>query len=79
MEEKQVTIDNKRYVMSDNFIVFATQNPLEFEGTYTLPEAQLDRFMVRIIMEYPSIDDELQILTTTLNTGSINEKLNGHK
>lgn len=76
MEEKQVTIDNNRYDMSENFIVFATQNPLEFEGTYTLPEAQLDRFMVRIIMDYPSVDDELQVLASALTVGNFNEQLN---
>jgi MoxR-like ATPase len=73
MEEKQVTIDNLRYDMSENFMVFATQNPLEFEGTYTLPEAQLDRFMVRILLDYPGADDELEVLASALQAGSTNE------
>jgi MoxR-like ATPase len=63
MEERQVTVDNVTYPMSNDFIVFATQNPLEFEGTYALPEAQLDRFMVRIVMEYPTEEEESAILT----------------
>ena len=62
MEERQVTVDNATYPMSEHFIVFATQNPLEFEGTYALPEAQLDRFMVRIIIDYPSEHEEMRIL-----------------
>ncbi len=75
MEEKQVTIDNNRYDMRENFIVFATQNPLEFEGTYTLPEAQLDRFMVRVIMDYPSAEEELQVLASALTVDNFNELL----
>jgi MoxR-like ATPase len=75
MEEKQVTVDNFRYDMSGNFIVFATQNPLEFEGTYALPEAQLDRFMVRIIMEYPTPDEELAVLATALHTAGVNQQI----
>jgi MoxR-like ATPase len=62
MEERQVSCDNSTYKLSRNFIVFATQNPLEFEGTYALPEAQLDRFMVRIIMDYPAPEEETAIL-----------------
>jgi MoxR-like ATPase len=69
MEERQVTVDNSTYAMSSDFIVFATQNPLEFEGTYALPEAQLDRFMVRLMLDYPSADEETLILSTPL-TGS---------
>jgi MoxR-like ATPase len=63
MEERQVTVDNKTYSVDENFIVFATQNPLEFEGTYTLPEAQVDRFMVRIRMDYPTDGEELEIIS----------------
>lgn len=76
MEEKQVTVDNYRYDMSHNFIVFATQNPLEFEGTYALPEAQLDRFMVRISIEYPSPQEEFAILTSALQTTGVNQQIN---
>ena len=75
MEEKQVTIDNSRYDMSENFMVFATQNPLEFEGTYTLPEAQLDRFMVRILFDYPDAEEELAVLESALEVSGINELL----
>lgn len=76
MEEKQVTIDNKRYDMSENFIVFATQNPLEFEGTYALPEAQLDRFMIRVIMDYPHIEEEMKVLSSALTRDAVNDHLN---
>lgn len=69
MEEHQVTIDNRTYDLPGNFIVFATQNPLEFEGTYMLPEAQTDRFMVRILMDYPTEDEEFQILRLPLDHG----------
>ena len=62
MEERQVTIDGTRYPLSGNFTVFATQNPVEFEGTYPLPEAQLDRFLLKIRVGYPSAEEEMQIL-----------------
>ena len=62
MEEKQVSFDGMTYQMQAPFLVFATQNPLEHEGTYRLPEAQLDRFLFKIVVDYPSVDDELQIL-----------------
>ena len=62
MEERQVTIDGTRHPLSPAFTVFATQNPVEFEGTYPLPEAQLDRFLLKIRAEYPTAADELQLL-----------------
>ena len=62
MEEKQVTIDGTRYELSKSFAVFATQNPIEFEGTYPLPEAQLDRFLVKIRISYPDAEQEAQVL-----------------
>ena len=62
MEERQVTIDGASYPLPENFTVLATQNPIEFEGTYPLPEAQLDRFLMKIRMEYPSAEEEAQIL-----------------
>jgi MoxR-like ATPase len=62
MEEKQVTIDGTRYELSKSFAVFATQNPVEFEGTYPLPEAQLDRFLVKIRIGYPGAEQEAQVL-----------------
>ncbi len=63
MEERQVTIDGTRYPLSENFTVLATQNPIEFEGTYPLPEAQLDRFLLKIRVTYPSAAEEANILT----------------
>ncbi|WP_299667189.1 MoxR family ATPase [uncultured Polaribacter sp.] len=62
MEEKQVTIDGKTYKMEEPFIVLATQNPIEQEGTYRLPEAQLDRFLFKINVEYPNADEEFDII-----------------
>ncbi|HMB92386.1 MAG TPA: MoxR family ATPase [Rhodothermales bacterium] len=62
MEERQVTVDGETYAMNPPFIVFATQNPLEHEGTYRLPEAQLDRFFFKVEVSYPSLDEEAAIL-----------------
>src|SRR5580698_3088108 len=62
MEERQVTIDGERHALSESFTVLATQNPVEFEGTYPLPEAQLDRFLLKIKINYPSADEEMTIL-----------------
>lgn len=62
MEEKQTTIDGVRYPMSDIYTVFATQNPIEQEGTYRLPEAQMDRFMFKVVVDYPNTESELEIL-----------------
>lgn len=62
MEERQVTISGQSHVLPDLFIVMATQNPLEQSGTYPLPEAQLDRFLLHVVIDYPSEDEELQIL-----------------
>ncbi len=62
MEERQVTVDGTTYPMSFPFLVMATQNPIEQEGTYKLPEAQLDRFLFKINMQYPSLDEERNIL-----------------
>lgn len=64
MEETQVTMDGKTYKMEAPFMVLATQNPIEQEGTYALPEAQLDRFLFKIKVEYPSLEEEVKILTT---------------
>lgn len=64
MEERQVTIDGKMYKMEQPFMVLATQNPIEQEGTYALPEAQLDRFLFKIKVDYPKMDDEIKILQT---------------
>ena len=62
MEERQVTIDGKTHAMGDVFTIIATQNPVEQECTYKLPEAQLDRFVMKITMGYPSVDEEVAIL-----------------
>ncbi|MEJ7617155.1 MAG: MoxR family ATPase [Pyrinomonadaceae bacterium] len=62
MEERQVTIDGELHTLSPLFTVFATQNPIEFEGTYPLPEAQLDRFLLKIEIDYPSAEEELQVV-----------------
>jgi MoxR-like ATPase len=62
MEERQVTIDGEGHKLSPLFTVLATQNPIEYEGTYPLPEAQLDRFMLKIIVNYPSADEELRVV-----------------
>src|ERR687887_1261094 len=64
MEERQITIDTETYQLGTPFMVIATQNPIEHEGTYPLPEAQLDRFMMRIHVGYPGPDSELEILAT---------------
>jgi MoxR-like ATPase len=63
MAERQVTIDGKEYQLNAPFLVFATQNPVEQEGTYRLPEAQLDRFLFKINVGYPNLEEEIQILT----------------
>jgi MoxR-like ATPase len=63
MEERQLTIDGKTYKMEEPFTVLATQNPVEHEGTYRLPEAQLDRFIFKIEIKYPSLDEEIAIIT----------------
>ncbi len=67
MEEKQVTIDGNTYKMEAPFLVFATQNPIEQEGTYRLPEAQLDRFLFKIEVDYPTLEEEVEIIETHHN------------
>lgn len=62
MEERQVTIDGKTYPMDEPYLVLATQNPIEQEGTYRLPEAQLDRFLFKIVVGYPNLEEEIRIL-----------------
>src|SRR6187399_3172307 len=65
MQEHRVTVQGKTYQLSEPFYVFATQNPIELEGTYPLPEAQLDRFMFHIVIEHPPEDEELEVIRTT--------------
>jgi MoxR-like ATPase len=67
MEERQVTIDGTRHDLSPFFTVFATQNPVDFEGTYPLPEAQLDRFLVKVRVPYPEANEEVQLLSNVQN------------
>lgn len=62
MEERQISIDGKTYNMGEPFLVLATQNPIEHEGTYRLPEAQLDRFLFKIAVGYPTLEEEIRIL-----------------
>jgi MoxR-like ATPase len=62
MEERQITVDGVTYPMEQPFLVLATQNPIEYEGTFPLPEAQLDRFMMRISLGYPNGEDEIMVL-----------------
>lgn len=62
MEERQVTIDGEAYPLSPLFTVLATENPIEYEGTYPLPEAQLDRFLLKILLQYPSAEEEHQVV-----------------
>jgi MoxR-like ATPase len=65
MQEHRVTIQGRTYRLEEPFYVFATQNPIELEGTYPLPEAQLDRFMFHIVIEHPPEDEELEVIRTT--------------
>jgi MoxR-like ATPase len=62
MEERQATIDGERHPLSSIFTVLATENPIEYEGTYPLPEAQLDRFLLKILIGYPSVEAELEVV-----------------
>lgn len=83
MEERQVTLDGETYRMDEPFIVIATQNPIEQEGTYRLPEAQLDRFLFKIVIDYPNVAEEFEIIrreheTKGFNkTGHINSVVSG--
>ena len=65
MQEHRVTVQGRTYTLEEPFFVFATQNPIELEGTYPLPEAQLDRFMFHIVIEHPPVDEELEVVRTT--------------
>ena len=70
MEERQVTADDGTHRLEPPFLVLATQNPIEYEGTYPLPEAQLDRFLLRLRVGYPSADDELRMLEARARRGT---------
>jgi len=73
MQEKQVTLGDQTFPLTEPFLVLATQNPIEQEGTYPLPEAQLDRFMFEIAVRYPSRDEEERIVETT--TGDVEQRI----
>jgi len=79
MQERQVTVGGERHRLPDPFFVLATQNPIEQEGTYPLPEAQLDRFMLNILVDYPEEEEELDIvrLTTSLQKPTVTKVLSG--
>ncbi len=77
MQERQVTIDRETHALSPNFTVFATQNPIEYEGTYPLPEAQKDRFMFKIPMDAPERDEELELAKRMLGNDSPEATLAG--
>src|SRR5271163_3932473 len=79
MQERQVTVGGERHRLPDPFFVLATQNPIEQEGTYPLPEAQLDRFMLNILVDYPSEEEELDVvrLTTSTFKPSVTKVLSG--
>lgn len=73
MEERQITVDGKTYPLESPFTVFATQNPVEHEGTYRLPEAQLDRFLFKVEMDYPSEEEEVKILLDLHSRKNVND------
>lgn len=75
MQEHQVTIGSNTYKLERPFLVFATQNPIEQEGTYRLPEAQVDRFLFKLLVHYPSMEQEKQIITATKQPASIAQLL----
>lgn len=90
MEERQVTVDGSTYLLEPPFMVVATQNPIEQEGTYRLPEAQLDRFLFKISVDYPTLDQEMQIIQgannrnnrldySAINTVMTGEELNSYR
>lgn len=81
MQERQVTVGRVRHELSDPFFVLATQNPIEQEGTYPLPEAQQDRFMFKVLVDYPTFDDELEVArrTTAKVSSEVNAVLSGEE
>ncbi len=81
MQERQVTVGRTRHVLGNPFFVLATQNPIEQEGTYPLPEAQQDRFMFKVKVDYPTFDDEMEVVrrTTSTTSPSIDPVLNGQE
>ena len=78
MEERQVTIDGQAHPLSESFFVIATQNPIEYEGTYPLPEAQIDRFFMKILVPYPDDAAEIEILRRHMSGGIASQPANRH-
>ena len=72
MQERTVTNSGQTYKLDEPFFVLATQNPIEQEGTYPLPEPQLDRFMFNVVLDYPSFEQEVQIVKNTTSNNQIN-------
>ncbi len=75
MQERQVTIGKETFILDEPFLVLATQNPIEQEGTYTLPEAQVDRFMLKVKIGYPTKEEEREIIRRNLNIAGFGEKV----
>lgn len=73
MQERQVTVDGVSHPLPQPFLVIATQNPIEMEGTFPLPEAQLDRFMLRVHLGYPSLEEEMEVLTLGSRAGQVEQ------
>ncbi|MGE5805271.1 MAG: AAA family ATPase [Ignavibacteria bacterium] len=73
MEERQISVDGNTYLMGEPFIVFATQNPIEHEGTYRLPEAELDRFLFKVEIDYPTLEQETKILLDLHDRKNVND------
>ena len=78
MQERQVTVGRVRHKLADPFFVLATQNPIEQEGTYPLPEAQQDRFMFKVFVNYPNFDEEFEIARRTTTTISRSHRAGAH-
>mgnify|MGYP000709528501 CR=1 FL=1 len=74
MQERQVTIGKETFLLPEPFLVLATQNPIEQEGTYPLPEAQVDRFMLKVIIDYPKQEEEKLIIRQNINGEKFNVK-----
>ena len=74
MQERQVTIGKQTFPLPEPFLVLATQNPIEQEGTYPLPEAQVDRFMLKVVIDYPKLEEEKLIIRQNINGEKFNVK-----
>jgi MoxR-like ATPase len=79
MQEREVCIDGANYPLPYNFTVFATQNPIEYEGTYSLPEAQKDRFLLKLFVDYPEYDEEKKLITDLINGDPADQRLDDER